>query len=551
VTVAFITRPNSWVSQDAAATTQLTYGLQLNPAPLTVSIAGEDPVLGTLEFVLTNPTASVITLNSVTFTIQVGTDGSNLTPSTATITTSVSDTTNWQIQSPGTITSGPAVYTLQPKTGSSVPIAPGGSVVVEIIDFPTVQNVGNTTINVKETTSAGISFTSFLVTTFPSGFYFNGLCATVVNGSQLVPVAQVTNGNPITLVWNSSVIQLSSFTIYYSNAAQGQQQATPSDTGIWPSPSLTTDTVFTVVVTVTVPGGSPLTAALSTSVAVQNPALIASSISVSGLSTLTGGVTAGAVNASSFTTSGAVSAGSISTGALTATGNATLSGATLSGTLQANAGVTASSATVTGGLTVQSLASFTGGLIASGSVSMLTPAQGLGAGNYTTNTDGFVIGMVLNPNNQNYLQLSIGKIYGSIDGMTWTATGGNVCLVNSGWTKYASPLSEGFCMPVRKGAGWSIWSWVPSNVEISPIIQFWWIPAGSNAGQSQIVRTGEPPVADMRPSLMRRVPAPKGHLIAELADLIDTLAEKPLSEKKRAQLLELLTLMNTDSFIDE
>ena len=35
--MAYITRPNSWVSQDAAATTQLTYALQLNPAPLTVS----------------------------------------------------------------------------------------------------------------------------------------------------------------------------------------------------------------------------------------------------------------------------------------------------------------------------------------------------------------------------------------------------------------------------------------------------------------------------------------------------------------------------------
>jgi len=333
-----LTRPNSWVSQDAAATTQFTYALQLNPAPLTVSIAGRDPILGSLEFVITNATASAISLDSVEFTVQVGTTGSNLTTTTADIGTSVSDSTNWQIQTPGTITSGPAAFTVLPQTGSSVSVTPGASIVIEIYNFPTVENPGTTKIDVKEAAGA-IGFTSFLVTTFPSGFYFNGLSTTVVNGSQLTPVAQVAAGSTVTLVWNSSVVDLGSFTILYSDAAKGQQQSTPSDTGIWTSGVLTTDTVFTIVVTVSVAGGSPLTAALATAVSVQNPSLIAASITtpaVIGPVTVTGATNTDAIIATGITVSGNLSA----------TGTLTAASETLSGGLSADSAALASTLSV-------------------------------------------------------------------------------------------------------------------------------------------------------------------------------------------------------------
>jgi len=51
--MSFISKPNSWVAQDSAATTRLAYALQLNPAPLTVSISGRAPVLGSLQFMPT------------------------------------------------------------------------------------------------------------------------------------------------------------------------------------------------------------------------------------------------------------------------------------------------------------------------------------------------------------------------------------------------------------------------------------------------------------------------------------------------------------------
>jgi hypothetical protein len=340
----FTHRPNSWISLDDASSTQLTYALQLNPAPLTVSISGRDPVLGSLQFVLTNPTASAIAVNSVEFILQAGTASNDLTPSTASVATSVSDATNWQIQSPGTITSGPATYTLQPMTGGSASIAAGASLVVEIFGFPTGQNPGNSTIAIKEVAGA-IGFANFQVTTFPTGFYFNGLSAAVVSGSQLVPVAQVGAGASIALVWNSSIVDLAAITIYYSNAAQGQQSATPSELGQWTSPALTTDTVFTVVVTVSVAGGSPLTAALSTSVVIQNPALIAASITtpaVNGPLTVSGAMQTGAIIATGVTVNGNLSA----TGALTAA-SATLSG-----------GLSADSATLTSSLSIGSTGTF-------------------------------------------------------------------------------------------------------------------------------------------------------------------------------------------------
>ena len=271
--MSLTSRPNSWVSRVGATATQLTYALRLNPAPLTVSISGRDPILASLEFVITNPTSAPIQLTSIIFTLRVGSTGDSITSSVANAGALTSDQTNWQVQIPGPVSSGPADFVVLPATGTgSLPAQ--SSLVVELYNLPTVENPGNSTVSVKEVLAGGLTgFTSFLVSTFPTGFYFNGLSATVESGSTLVPAAQVATGASVTLVWNSSVVDVNSFTIYYSTGANGQQKATPSDTGIWTSPPLASDTVFTIVVTVSVEGGSPLSAALSTSVARSRSAL--------------------------------------------------------------------------------------------------------------------------------------------------------------------------------------------------------------------------------------------------------------------------------------
>ena len=377
--MSFISRPNSWVAQDAASTTKLSYGLQLNPAPFTVSIPQEDPLLGSLEFVVTNPTGNPLSINSVAFTMQVGTASDCLTPTTTGILTVVSDTTNWTVTGPPSpVTSGPATYTLGPKTGTSVTLAAGASVVVQIYQIQTVTVPGNATITVKEMVASVPAFTSFLVTTFPSGFYFNGLAASVLSGSSLTPVAQVNTGSTVTLTWNSSVVDVSAFVIYYSNASQGQQTATPSDIGEWTSPPVTSDTVFTVVVTTSVLGGQPLTASISTSVSVRNPSLVAASINVgqatvTGSMSVSGPLTANGVTATGVTVTGPLSANSAAVSGALSANTVSASGATISGTVSANT-VTANSASV-------------GGVLSAGGVSV---GGGLSVNNINT-TGGYVV----------------------------------------------------------------------------------------------------------------------------------------------------------------
>ncbi|WP_214316934.1 hypothetical protein [Nonomuraea sediminis] len=282
--MSLISKPNVWVDVKADSGTQLTYALQTDPAPLTVSVPGSDPLLASLEFVITNQTGDTVNVDAITFTLQVGTAGSDLTTSTAGILTQVSDTGNWSVTGPGSvITQGQAQYVLGPVSGSSVPLAAGASVVVEIYQIPTVENTGTTTIGIKEMTEQNPpAFTTASVTTFPDGFYLNGLVATVEQDGALVPVAQVASGATVTLVWNCSVVDMSAIEILYSSATDGQRSADRlTDPNSWTTPQgLTSDTVFTLEVHVSTTGGQPLTATLSTVVSVQNPALVASSLTV-------------------------------------------------------------------------------------------------------------------------------------------------------------------------------------------------------------------------------------------------------------------------------
>ncbi|MDQ3934048.1 MAG: hypothetical protein M3340_05385 [Actinomycetota bacterium] len=385
-----IARPNAWVAVEDDPATQLTYAPRVDPAPLTVSVPGRDPTLGALVVVITNGTPADIALTSVTFTIVVGkpgVEGSPLMPTTQGVKTLVSDTTRWSFTGPSSpVTSGTADYVLAPRAGG-VTLAAGASIYVEIYDFQTVTVPGTSTIDVAEVVGGGDpEFTSFAVSTFPDGFFFDSLTVNVRQGSALVPVAQVPSGAGITLTWNSSLANTASQTVYWSSATAGQQKATPSKLGEWSTPQgapLTSDTVFVVVVTAQTTGGEPLTASLATAVSVQNPALVAASVqtgtlTASGPVTANGGLTAsqatvnGPLTASGATVNGALTA----SGAIAANGGLTASAATVNGALTAsgavaaNGGLTASQATVSGALTANGGATVSNGLTATGNVTL-------------------------------------------------------------------------------------------------------------------------------------------------------------------------------------
>ncbi|MER6510575.1 hypothetical protein ABT158_27405 [Nonomuraea sp. NPDC001636] len=129
----------------------------------------------------------------------------------------------------------------------------------------------------------------------------------------LVPVSQVGYVDSVTLIWNCSVVDTEkAFTVYYSSAA-GQGSVVELRNSGWTSRRLFCDTVFTVVVDVVGPTGAPLTAAMSTTVAVQDPDLVATSLTagsakITGAAALAGTTTTGTLLAGDVTASSLTSA---------------------------------------------------------------------------------------------------------------------------------------------------------------------------------------------------------------------------------------------------
>ncbi|MDU9050407.1 MAG: tail fiber domain-containing protein [Candidatus Electrothrix sp. Rat3] len=265
-------RPNCSVIQPIAENTTLTYALQTNPDPLR---AGCNKA--SLEFVVTNITDQNQAVTSIVFELPVGDGG--LVPTVQGINTELSDTNNWKVSiNPS---SGIANITLTPQNGYAMPV--NASVVLQLYDLQTVSSPGNTNITITEKIgTAQRANGDFQVSVFPSNFFFDGLVANITNGSQLTPVAQVSNGGVVTLTWNSTVADLANITIYWSDPNKDQQSASPTENSQWVSPELTFDTVFTVVATAHVENGQSMTLSRSVAVSVQNPDIYASFLKVNG-----------------------------------------------------------------------------------------------------------------------------------------------------------------------------------------------------------------------------------------------------------------------------
>ena len=446
-----IARPNAWVSVEEDPATQLTYAPRVDPAPLTVSVPGRDSTLGALVVVITNGTPADVQVSSVTLTITVGPtgpEGPPLTPTTAGVKSLVSDTTNWSFDGPTSeVTSGTADYVLGPQTGSAVTLAAGESLYVEVYDFQTVQTPSTSTVTVAEVVGDGDpTFTNIGISTFPDGFFFDNLSVTVPSGRALVPVAQVAGGTGVTLTWNSSVVDAENQAVYWSSPTGGQQQATPTKLGEWSTPQgepLTSDTVFVVVVRAQGVGAEWMTASRATAVSVLDPALVASSASVSGA------LSAGSVQAASATVSGGLEAGSLTTGTgsfgvLLAAGNATVNMLGQPDTIP---------------------------LQPSGPSPSFT--------RYVANTDGLVIGAVMWP--------SLDPSSNIASAMACGVCGPLQLLVGGTRTDDSGPRLAGdsFVLPVAAGAPFSLWS-ILRGKAATGYATFTWISLGSPPA-------GEPP----------------------------------------------------------
>ncbi|HEX8054961.1 MAG TPA: hypothetical protein VF517_18405 [Thermoleophilaceae bacterium] len=471
-----IARPNAWVSVDEEPATVLTYAPRVDPAPLTVSVPGRDPTLGALVVVITNGTPADVQVSSVTFTItvgQTGPDGPPLTPTGEGVKSLVSDTTNWSFDGPTSqVTSGSADYVLGPQTGSTVTLAAGASVYVEIYDFQTAESPSTSTVTVEEVIADGDpTFTNIGVSTFPDGFFFDSLAVTVPSDNALTPVAQVAGGTGVTLTWNTSLVDARNQTVYWSSPTSGQQQATPTKLGEWSTPpdqQLTSDTVFVVVVRAQGVRNEWMTASLATAVSVLDPALVASSASVSGA------LSAGSVQAASATVSGGLEAGTLTAGTGTF------------GVLLA-----AGSATV----------NMLGGpdtipLQPSGPYPSFT--------NYVANTDGMVIGAVTWPD----IDPSVGTAWAMACG-----TSGPLQLYTGGTRSDDSGpklAGDSFVLPVAAGAPFSLWSMLQGRAG-SGSARFTWMSLGSPpAGQPPYEQIGTAEPVDLAALGLPNLPPQEG-----------------------------------------
>jgi hypothetical protein len=308
--------------------------------------------------------------------------------------------------------------------------------------------------------------------------------------------------------------------------------------------------VFAVSVVAQSTGGEPLTAALQTEVAVQNPALVAGSITtgtatVTGNETIGGSLTANDITATGVEVNGSLTANQASVSGALSAGSASVSGPLTAGATTVNGALAASSATLSGNVQAGSLttgsATVTSGLNAKpGPVSLVTGAQQIGAGTYQANTDGFAIGVVGWPSSAN--PGCVGYAVGTSGGMTLLATGGNLGAFGPGWSDYQASNGNSFVLPVAAGASYGLAaSQIDGGLQQAAApIWFYWVPLGTDpSGAPTPERIGDPP-DDLLPP-----PPPMGQLFAptgaeEVVALLEPLLAKPLEGDAREKLIDAL-----------
>jgi len=285
-------------------TTQFTYVANVDPLPLITSSEGAEPVIGSLQVVITTGDEGPYTItsdDSISFAIPYCDPDANPPCSTGGVMQNVNDATpswfddtnEWTFSLQGT-EDGVGVFTLSPVGSFTLPS--GYTFGVELAGFETVEQPCVSTVNIAESVGGTTGINCFDVATFPVGFFFNSLEAVGATGSDPAPLAEVPNGTQVRLNWNSSAITQEQIAIYMSGASGA---ITPTEIDHWITPNgLTDDTVFTVAITADVSADDPITLSLSVAVTVAQPDIPARSLTASGA------VTAASITASTATING-------------------------------------------------------------------------------------------------------------------------------------------------------------------------------------------------------------------------------------------------------
>ncbi len=448
-----------------SSNTFLAYALDILPDPLQASPTTGNTVYAALTFSISNNSTTAVSLSKLQFQLPIGTLAQDLTASSTAIICSASPAAAWDISIDAN-----GLCTATPSSGTPISVTTDG-IIMQVYNVAVNQQTGTVSITVTETASNSggaptNQLATFNVAKFPYGFYFTNFAANA---------AQVADLGTVTLTWQGS--DMAAYTLMYAGTS-----VDVTNDRTWTSPPLSNDTTFILTASV-VSLGTTVTSTLSTTVIVSNPDVTATSLAVSGNTSLQGtlGVN-GAVNANNvLTVGGATTLNST----LSVTGASTLSSVTVNGALNASGGITTSQL-ISSGATVNGNASIAGTLSLTSLQAIGTP-QLIYSGNtaygnsFTAPTDGFACGYVTGPTPNNTLALVY--LWASSNGASTSASGGNSCVAfswdGSSGTSWMNNVSGSFCLPVAKGNSFTVSGGYPSNNAVNPNYSLYWIPIGS------------------------------------------------------------------------
>ncbi|MFO7567474.1 MAG: hypothetical protein R6X02_32825 [Enhygromyxa sp.] len=226
------------------ATIQLSYAITTDPNPLQANPSGSDSLRANMTLLVSNPTGQYITVNSITVTIPVGANASNLTADPSSIRTGKPE--GWTIDSSG------GVFVLTPSPGNGTLGREGLSFAFNNI-IPNDQ-VGTASVGIAEDTGQTAD-TSIPVSKFPPQFSVSDFKATPPN---------VDPGGSTTLSWSGS--EGASYAIAYGSTTVPNL----GPKGPYVATELQSDTVFTLIVSSS-SGGDPIESQLQLTVTVNRP----------------------------------------------------------------------------------------------------------------------------------------------------------------------------------------------------------------------------------------------------------------------------------------
>lgn len=510
------------VRKSAANQALLSYAISTYPEPLQVSPAAGNPSIASLTIVVSNSTTDMVYCNQITFSLTLGNLAQNLTETAVGIQAAAQPSDQWQLTN-----NGDGTFTATPKQPQYNAIGKTG-LVFQIYNVQVNQQVGTFSFDVDELSSKdGQSFTDkyndYQISKFPYGFF-------VSNFTSTVPMVQ--DGGTAVLTWVGS--DLATYTILYDD-----QAIDVTEVRSWTTPPLTHVTNF-ILKAAAQSQGETVNTYLNTTVTVANPEVNATSLTVSGNSTLGGPTTIGSSSAAAnLTVNGMMTAANATvSGGLTVQGQTQL-GAVNTGTLAAG-NATASSLNVTGMTNLASLA-LSGRLSTSGQIGVMGGAQSISTGTYTPGTDGFVVGYIGFTSNSG--TRSVGWINASSSGGSVSATGGNlVYWVDPGTfsTDYAWASHPGTLMlPVRAGTSFTVSVQMGSKNAQNPPYSFWWVPLGSG-GANSLAKTADVVETIVHTEGVLRVHAPGHDPASRFINLLDESLPGHLSSERRHELIEAL-----------